>query len=387
MQPPEPANRPAPAAQPVEGDGTASPFEQLLQRRNQIESILQVVVGDDGVVVQDFTGRIVYANEPAARLLGDDTVTALLRTPSADLLAHLVIHDEAGRDVSGELPGTAILRGSPPGERTLRIRNAAARERWVTVRTLAMRDDRGTVATSVSIFRDVTEQRRTAEFRENLLGIASHDLRNPLSAISTAAAVLARFPDRLDSSTAAKLVRQIQTSTDRATRLVRDLLDLTQAQLGGGIPVARREVDVEALVAGAVEEVTTALPDRTMVLNCSEAGTAYWDPDRISQVLGNLLSNAMTYGTPDKTITVDVCPALSTVAIAVHNHGPAIAADELPRVFEPFMRGVTAPNPQRSVGLGLYVVKEVVAAHGGTVSVMSGPHSGTKFTVILPRQL
>jgi signal transduction histidine kinase len=378
---------PEQAVPPDRGSDVASPFEQLLRTRNQIESILQVVVGDDGVVVQDFTARIVYANEPAALLLGDGTVTALLRVPSADLLAQLVIHDEAGQDVSGELPGTAILRGAPPGERTLRIRNAAARERWVTVRTVAMRDDRGSIATSVSIFRDVTEQRRTARFRENLLGIASHDLRNPLSAISTAAAVLARFPDRLDSPTAAKLVRQIQTSTDRATRLVRDLLDLTQAQLGGGIPISTREVDIEALVASAVEELTTALPNRSVVLNCSQAGTAQWDPDRISQVLGNLLGNAMTYGAPDKPITVEVGPVQARVGIAVHNHGPAIAADELPRVFEPFMRGAAARNSERSVGLGLYVVKEIVAAHGGTVDVASSPDGGTRFSLILPRRL
>ena len=369
------------------GSGTASAFEQLLQRRNQIDSVLQLVVGDDGVVVQDFTARIVFANEPAARLLGGCAVTALLRTPSAELLARLVIHDEAGQDLSGELPGTAILRGAPPGERMLRIRHEAAQERWVTVRTLPMLDDRGAIATSISIFRDVTEQRRTAEFRENLLGIASHDLRNPLAAISTAATILARFPDRLDPPTSAKLVRQIQTSADRATRLVRDLLDLTQAKLGAGIPISVREVDVEALVAGAVAEVTTAHPDRTVALECIQAGAARWDPDRISQVLANLLSNAMAYGIPDKPVTVEVRPQPEMVTVAVHNHGPAIAAEDLSRVFEPFMRGTTAGSAERSVGLGLYVVREIVAAHGGTVSVVSSLERGTKFTVTLPRQL
>lgn len=366
---------------------TASAFEQLLQRRNQIDSVLQLVVGDDGVVLQDFTARIVFANGPAARLLGGCGVTALLRTPSAELLARLVIHDEAGQDLSGELPGTAILRGAPPSERTLRVRHGAAQERWVTVRTLPMLDDRGAIATSISIFRDITEQRRTAEFRENLLGIASHDLRNPLAAISTAAAILARFPERLDAPTSAKLVRQIQTSTDRATRLVRDLLDLTQAKLGAGIPISVREVDVEALVAGAVEEVTTAHPDRTVALECSQAGIARWDPDRISQVLANLLGNAMSYGIPDQPITVEVCPLPATVTIAVHNHGPAIAAEDLSRVFEPFTRGTIAGSSERSVGLGLYVVREIVAAHGGTVGVASGIDIGTKFTVTLPRQL
>ncbi len=387
MPPPDSHDEAAQPAKSAEGGGNVDAFEQLLQTRNQIESIMQVVVGNDGVVVQDFTARIVYANEPAARLLGNCEVTALLRMPSADLLAQLVIHDEAGQDISGELPGTAILRGAAPSERTLRIRNAAAQERWVTMRTLPMRDDRGAIATSVSILRDVTEQRRMAEFREKLLGIASHDLRNPLSAISTAATILARFPDKLDSPTAAKLVHQIQTSTDRATRLVRDLLDLTQAQCGAGIPVCAREVDVESLVASVIGEITTAHPQRPVEFKCPPAGAAHWDPDRISQVLGNLLSNAITYGSADRPVTVEVHPAPASVAIDVHNHGAAIAAGELARIFEPFMRGAAAFNSGHSVGLGLYVVKTIVAAHGGTVNVASNADSGTRFTVTLPRQL
>lgn len=369
-----------------EGGKLASAFEELRGTRDRIESILQLVVGDDGVLVQDFTGRIVYANAPAARMLGVEGVHELLRLPSSELLSRLVIEDEAGADHSGSLPGAAVLRGAPPSERTLRITGMDAQLRWAMVRTLPMHDDRRSVGAAVTILRDVTDQRNTADFRESLLGIASHDLRGPLGAISMAAAVIARHGDALDPRLA-RLVAQIQSSSDRATRMVHDLLDLTQARLGGGIPVEPGEVDVRSLVAGVVSELASAHPARDIQVHCGDAGTARWDGDRISQVLANLLGNAMAHGDPARPVRVQVDPAPELVELAVHNHGAVIPDETLPRLFEPFLRGKPGGGQQRSVGLGLYIVKEIVAAHGGTVVAASDPAQGTSFTVRLPRRV
>lgn len=367
-----------------EGSRTGSGFEPLRRMRDRVESILQVVVGEDGVLVQDFSGRIAYANAPAARLLAGDDVAALLRTPSAELLRGLEIRDEAGQLQPAELPGTAILRGAPAGERTLQITNAIGETRWTTVRILPLHDDRGAVGSSISIFRDVTEQRQTADFREHLLGIASHDLRGPLSAITMAAAVIARRPQPMDPQLA-RLVGQIQSSADRAARMVRDLLDLTQGRLGGGIPLAPTEVEIDRLVHGIVEEVRAAHPARVIELHCPPAGRARWDPDRISQVIANLLGNAISYGAPERPVTLRVAARAAAVELAVHNHGPAIPADKLARMFEPFARGAAADHAQRSVGLGLYIVKEVVSGHRGAIAVSSDAAAGTTFTVTLPR--
>jgi signal transduction histidine kinase len=368
-----------------EGGGTlGSAFDQLRQARNQVESILQVVVGDDGVLVQDFTGRIAYANASGARLLGADSVSALLRTPSAQLLATLAIEDEHGADLSGELPGTGILRGGPAAERTLQLRRGEGEPRWVTARTLAQHDDRGAVVTAITILRDITDQRLTADFRESLLGIASHDLRQPLSAIMMASGAMALRADKLEPRMA-KLVLQIQNSTERASRMVHDLLDLTQARLGGGIPVAPRPVAVQPLLASVVDEVLAAHPDRRIELECVDAGSAAWDGDRIAQVIANLLGNAMTYGDPEHPVTVRVAAAPEEISITVSNRGPAIPPEQLQRVFEPFMRGTDAGRYQRSVGLGLYIVKEIVASHGGRVTAASCADAGTAFTVELPR--
>ena len=368
---------------PRPAPGPASALAQLRETRERIGSILNLVAGDDGVLVQDFTGRIVYANEPGARLLGVPDVPTLLRTPSAHLLRNLQIKDQDGTDLSHELPGAGILRGEPAAVRTLQIASAGGATRWANVRTLALSDDRGTVATSVTVLRDITDQRLTADFRENLLAIASHDLRGPLSAISMAASVIARRPDSLEPIVA-KLVLQIQASTDRAVRMVHDLLDLTQARIGGGIPVARGQVDVAQLVGAAVSEARAARPERIIEVECTTGLSARWDGDRIRQVLANLLGNAFAYGAPDAPVRVSVRSGDGAVVLVVHNQGPVIPADKITTLFEPWMRGGAEGAAQRSVGLGLYIVKEIVSSHEGTITATSDAENGTAFRVTLP---
>lgn len=367
-----------------EGGKVAFAFEQLRQTRQQIDGILQVVVGDDGVLVQDFSGRIAYANGPAATMLGVATPEQLLRMPRDQLLATLVIRDEDGNDHSGELPGTSVLQGAGASERTLQIISAAGGERWVKVRASAMRDDQGLIASSVTVLRDVTNARLTADFRENLLGIASHDLRGPLSAIVMGASGIARRSETLDPSVA-KLVLLIQSSADKAVRMVHDLLDLTQARLGGGIPVSLRQVDAGALLASIVDELSAIHPERHIAARGTAVRPVQWDPDRIGQVVANLVANAVAYGDADRPVTVGMLEVQEQVAITVHNHGPEISAGQIERMFQPFVRGSQAGRHQRSVGLGLYIVKEIVSAHGGTVSVDSTREAGTRFTVLLPR--
>lgn len=382
----EPNRKPAavPYRALFEGGKTASAFEQLRQTRQQIDSILQVVVGDDGVLVQDFSGRIAYANGPAATLLGVATPEQLLRMPRDQLLATLVIRDEEGNDHSGELPGTSVLQGGGTSERTLQFISAARGERWLKVRTSAMRDDQGLIVSSVTVLRDVTDARRTADFRENLLGIASHDLRGPLSAIAMGAAGIARRSETLDP-VVAKLVLLIQSSADKAVRMVHDLLDLAQARLGGGIPVSPREIDAGALLASIVDELSAIHPERDIVFRSTPVRTVHWDPDRIGQVIANLVANAVTYGDADRPVTVGLLEVGEQAAITVHNHGEEIGAQQIERMFQPFVRGSEVGRHQRSVGLGLYIVREIVAAHGGTVSAASTREAGTRFTVLLPR--
>jgi sigma-B regulation protein RsbU (phosphoserine phosphatase) len=226
------------------------------------------------------------------------------------------------------------------------------------------------------------EAKERAVFAEQMMGIVSHDLRNPLSTIQTGAALLARGEL---SAGQQRMLTRIASATDRATRLIGDLLDFTQAQLGNGLAVAPLPIDLHDVVAEAVEDLRLAYSGRTIIHESVGAGACLADANRLAQLVGNLVSNALTYGAHDTPVRVVSSVEGSAFTILVHNQGPAIAADVLPHVFQPMSRGSEAGRASRSVGLGLYIVSEIARAHGGRTTVTSTPAEGTTFTTVVPR--
>lgn len=220
-------------------------------------------------------------------------------------------------------------------------------------------------------------------FSQELLAVVSHDLRNPLNVIQLSAAVL---QDRLrNDSKSASALQRIVSSARRAERLIRDLLDFSQARMGGGLPLYRLDVDLHGLVREVVADSQSAWPERVFVLDVDGDGRASLDADRIIQVLTNLLTNAVTHGGAEP-IRIKVATNDDSVVLDVVNSnrsGP-IPAALLPSLFEPFRAGVRqAASQTRSIGLGLFIVAHVVERHGGTITVESVP-AHTRFAIRLP---
>ena len=239
------------------------------------------------------------------------------------------------------------------------------------------------------MLQDVTQshrQRAEAEDRallaEQTLGIVGHDLRNPLAAIQMAAEILGLRT--LDANQQLALGERIRSSTRRANRLIADLLDFTRARTGRGLSLSKTLVDGHAVARDVVAELATAHPGRQ--LRHTEIGDARItaDADRIGQALGNLISNALTYGSPDTPVTVSSEGRTHSVHFSVHNHGTPIDPGMRPTIFEPMTRGEFAGH-LRSVGLGLYIVREIATAHGGDVDYRSDEASATTFVIELPR--
>ncbi|VWX61260.1 Sigma-B regulation protein RsbU (Phosphoserine phosphatase) (modular protein) [Burkholderiales bacterium 8X] len=233
---------------------------------------------------------------------------------------------------------------------------------------------------------ELTRLRAVAEdralFAEQMMAVVSHDLRNPLSVIDLSANLIGRYGGL--SERQARSLDKIRTSTERAIRLIADLLDFSQAREGRGLRVELADNDVEAVVAECVEELRVAYPDAVLLHEAVGTGTSRSSADKLAQLIGNLVSNAVTYGFPGRPIVIRSEVQADRVMLSVCNEGNAIPAHQLPTLFEPMTRGDEGESPVHSLGLGLYIVREIAKAHGGDVTVDSAGNR-TVFTVTLPR--
>ncbi|MFL6672771.1 MAG: ATP-binding protein [Massilia sp.] len=238
------------------------------------------------------------------------------------------------------------------------------------------------VAEAVDRYSEIVSQAQ-----DLFLGILSHDLRNPLGAVIMSAQFL--MQDAALDSRYIKAASIIYNSGNQMHRLIDDLLDFTRTRLGKSMPIARGEMDLAQVVGQTVAEASAFHPDRKIAFDAIGDLSGRWDSARIGQVFSNLIGNAIKYGS-EEPITVILAGGEQEVLATVHNGGKPIPASEIAHVFQPLYR-VTGPSdgnrPDFSLGLGLYITHEIVAAHGGTIELASSTAMGTTFTVRLPRQL
>ncbi len=222
--------------------------------------------------------------------------------------------------------------------------------------------------------------RDRALFAEQMIGIVSHDLRNPLSAILMGIQLLGRT----EGERRARVLGHVRTSAERAQRLIEELLDFTKARVGQGLSVKLGAIDLHEITAQAIDELMLAFPDRVITHLSNGSGECIADSDRLAQLIGNLVSNAATYGRTGTPIVVRSEVDGANAMLAVHNEGEPIPPALLATVFEPMVRGVPEGSSARNVGLGLFIVNEIAKAHGGAMEVSSSSAGGTTFTLRFP---
>ena len=185
----------------------------------------------------------------------------------------------------------------------------------------------------------------------------------------------------------ATVLGRIGSSAARMDRMVEELLDLTRARLAGGIPVDLKPGTNLALIAGAaVDELRVAHPQARVSVDAPREVNGEWDPDRMAQVVSNLVANAIQHGGRSE-VEVRLRRANASAILEVHNGGPPIPLDLLPRIFEPFRRGAkTGARQAQGLGLGLFIAEQIVLAHGGKIRVRSTEAEGTYFTITLPSE-
>ena len=229
---------------------------------------------------------------------------------------------------------------------------------------------------------ELNDRTETLRLNEMFAALLAHDLRSPLSAILASAQLLQRrSSDQAALQTAARIV----TSGNRMARLIEDMLDLARARLGGGIRVKREPTDFKALLERVLREHQAAAPDRPIETAYEGVFSGHWDSERVAQVASNLIGNALKHGSAIAPVEVRLDGTQRDCVVLVVKNAGTIPPAILPHLFDPFRGGQRKPGRGEGLGLGLYIVSQIVQAHDGVVEIETGDGNETAFHVRLPR--
>jgi len=228
-----------------------------------------------------------------------------------------------------------------------------------------------------------------ARSRDTFLAILGHDLRSPLSAIANSSLYLGA-PGLLPGGAPLEAARRISRSAARMSSMIKDLLEYTRTRLGRAIPISPEPASMEEICRIAFDEMRAAYPERIFKLETSGPLQGRFDAERIHQVLANLLNNAVQHGARSQPIILRAHGDADRITLQVKNHGRPIPPDQLQVIFNPLVQIPPAlvdedSAPSTSLGLGLYIAREIVAQHGGTMAAESSDRDGTIFSARLPR--
>lgn len=226
---------------------------------------------------------------------------------------------------------------------------------------------------------------RSSDARDEILGIVSHELRNALSAINYWSTALLHDPP---GARVTQNARNILASARRMQGILHDMLDVGRLLGGDDLVLELAPSDAHELCAHVMAELEAGHPQRQIRLRSSGDATGRWDARRLSQLVSNLIANALQYGALDTPVNIESRGEDTHWELSVHNLGAPISAALMPRLFDAYVRGADATRlaGANHLGIGLFIVRQIVLAYGGTIAVSSSADTGTRFVVRLPRR-
>ena len=338
--------------------------------------------------------RAVFENSPVALLLihgrtglsvdANGRAKELLGRPLARVgeFPDMVLAPNGAPIPDEQLPARRALRGERIEASEYMIQRPDGTRIPVLAGAAPILDTGGDVTGAVVAFQDIVATKELERLRAEWSSVVAHDLRQPLHTMS----LYAQFIERNTTNTETRdAVQRIRAAGHRLNRMIADLMDLSRLD-ARRLELTLSTLDIGALVRDSLERFELEAPERSVIMRFEgDTGPVRADPDRIAQILDNLLSNALKYSTPGTPIEVTVEGKAGEVAVAVTNEGRGIAAEELPSLFKRFQRAADVRRTKiKGIGLGLYITHELVEAHGGRLSVESTPGAKTTFRFTLP---
>jgi PAS domain S-box-containing protein len=360
-------------------------YQAVQQSRDQLDIILQGVA--DGIVVYDSHNRIIYANDAAARMTGFVSVQALMETPTSTAAARYEIIDEQRQPFPpARFPYSRVLAGEQEAEAIMGYRPKAEHqpERWAFLKSRPVCNERGEVSMVVTIIHDITERVAAEERKDTFISMASHELKTPITSLKGFTQVLQRRLTKQGDQQDLHYLSRMDAQINRLTKLVADLLDISRMQVGK-LAFQKEPLDLDSLVDEIVENVQASTTTHEIVVEGRTGASILGDKDRLGQVLVNLLTNAVKYSPQADKVIVRLFGEHNQAIISVRDFGIGIDEAHHQQIFERFYQvNDLEERTYSGLGIGLYISKEIIDRHGGSITIKSRKGEGATFVVTLP---
>lgn len=354
-------------------------LDTIVREKHESEAVVQASAS--GIMVVDSAGRVVDLNPALERLTGW-TSRAARGQPCCDVVGCRPVEKGDGGELS-TCPLQIGVRGRDRAFLRYQIQTREGRLIPVEASYGLIRDDQGGLARVVMVFRDISRQEERNRQRAEIVANVSHELRTPLALIKGYASTLLSPGVTLDEASTRRFLNNVSTAADRLGRMIDDLLCASRLDMKQ-LKLRLQRFDLNRIVSQVLTWLRPHAGQRHLIADLSDDELWVWaDPDRVEQVLVNLLTNAVKYSPPDSTITIQIRQLGDPPRAMVHvaDEGPGIAPEHLPRVFDRFYLTETS---KKGVGLGLYICRELVQAMGGEIWVVSEVGQGSTFSFTLP---
>ncbi|HEX5166614.1 MAG TPA: ATP-binding protein, partial [Thermomicrobiales bacterium] len=357
-------------------------YQQVGQQQQRLQLILDQLPEATLLAERD-PERVTLANQHASNLLGWQIETPI---PLETFLQRNPRLGQDGTPMPAEsIPMVESLRtGERISHREVRIGRADGQVMTALVNSVPLRGPDGEITGAIAVFQDITQIKDAEQLKDDFLSLVSHELRTPLTTIQGGALMLQRDWAVLDDETRQDLLADIANETRRLGGLIENMVQLANIR-AGRMRMETEPVHVLRLLDGAIAATRQLDPERVVTLAADADLFAEADPDRLDQVIRNLLSNAIKYAPPGLPVEVTANEQDGMVTITVRDYGPGIADTDLPRIFDRFSRaGRAVSSGAPGMGLGLYLVRHVVEAHGGSIWIERPDDGGTRVVLTIP---
>ncbi len=356
-------------------------FQQVLEERRQLQTLVSHT--EEGVAILDPEGYIRLFNQALAAMTGWPADEAIGQ-PASDVIQ--VLDDEGNTLQAPHIPASKPHDSDEP--RSLEgwlIRRDNRQGPYAAITLSPLYDNSGQLFSVVVNFQDVTRFKEAEDLKSTFISVISHELKTPLALITGYAETLDREDVRWDSDTTHECLAVIREESGRLNRLIEDLLDAARIE-AGALKLKMSYIQLDDIARSTVEAMRPLERDHMFTVDFPpDFPTVAGDSERLRQVLRNLLNNAVKYSPADTLIRVGGRFEPNRVVVSVSDEGPGIPLDQQRHLFERFSRGSVAQDTSSGAGLGLYLSKAIVEAHGGDIWVESTPGQGTTFYFSLPR--